>query len=188
MMKKVMGFVLMGALAMGLAGCYTVLRHPSVMEEERALAARDSTFAGSREATCTDCHNNEYDHQGNSPWGWHGWGGSYYGGYYPFGNYNYNYNYNPWQRYYYDPWWYNSGWGWGGWGGYYNPWPYYPGTPGDPGTPSDPRPVSRRGMSEPPPPSYNPPPAPQNQEPQQNPPEENNSNDNQRKGRRGSGK
>jgi hypothetical protein len=187
MMKTVKGFVLMGALALGLAGCYTVLKHPSVVPEERALAARESTVAEGRQAACTDCHNNEYDHQGSSHLNWGGWGGYYNGyGYTPFGYYSYN----PWQRYYYEPWWYNSGWGWGwgGWGGYNSPYPYYPGTPSEPGQPPQERPATRRGQSAPPPTFVPPPPSNQGQEPEQNKEQNNNSNDNQRRGRRGSGK
>ena len=187
MKRRIMDFMLMGALAVGLAGCYTVLRHPSVVQEERSLAARDSTVAEGRQATCTDCHNNEYDHQGSSHLGWGSWGGYYGGyGYAPFGYYSYN----PWQRYYYDPWWYNSGWGWGwgGWGGYNTPWPYYPGTPSEPGVPPQERPATRRGQSAPPPTFVPPPPSNQGQEPEQNQGQNNNSNDNQRRGRRGSGK
>ncbi len=89
MKRRIKDFMLMGALGLGLAGCYTMLRHPSVVQEERALASRDSTVAEGRQASCTDCHNNEYDHQGSSHLGWGGWGGYYGGyGYTPFGYYS----------------------------------------------------------------------------------------------------
>jgi len=168
-------------LIVALAGCYTVLKHPSVVDEEMAIAkSKDSTDAGSHEVTCTDCHNNEYDHRYGSHWGW-GWNDwGYYGGFYPFG---YSY-YNPWRHYYWDPWW--SGWGWGG---YYDPYPYYPGTPGTPGTPPPKRsPIGRGEMSpqqpptQAPPPSYNPP-APQNQEQEQ----QNNNQEQKKRGRSGRG-
>ncbi len=178
-------------LALGLGGCYTVLQHPGIVNEETGQKY-DSTYIASS-PSCTDCHNNQYDHRGYSShlWGYDGWDswGTYWGGFYP---YQY-YNNSPWSRYYYDPW-------WGGYGGWYgSPYPYYPypgggGSSGSSGPPPPDRPETRRGMppvpptTPAPPPTYNPPP-PQNQGQgqQENPQQQNNNNDqdNERRGRRG---
>lgn len=164
------GYLILLVVIIGLAGCYTVLRHPSVAEEETGVVY-ENRISG---VSCTDCHNNEYDHRWMSP---HGWGYGYWGsGYSPY----YYYGYSGWNNYYYNPWW--NGW----W--YYNPYPYYPSGGGNsvPGAPSPERPHSRRGDLGPPtgspPPAYTPPPPESQGQPQ---PENQQNQSDKRKGRRG---
>jgi len=138
-------------LMMGLAGCYTMLSHPQVANEE-LVAEHDTEMTGT---TCTTCHNNEYDHNRMSS---HGWGfGSWGSRNYPHNYYGYYGSYRGWQRYYYDPWW----WGWN-----YDPYRYNNpgggyGSSGGSAVGSPDRPDSRRGMQYLPPqpsPQYTPPP------------------------------
>jgi hypothetical protein len=163
-------------LGVTLAGCYTLLRHPTVLEERSDSTGYDHASG----YACTDCHNNLYDHHWDHRWsGGYGLWGGYWGGFYP---YRY-YPSSPWSRYYWEPWWS----GWGGW--YYNPPPYSPGTPAP--EPPD-RPQTRRALppspsgNPAPPPTMNPPPPTQGQ--QQGGQQDNNSqnqNSGERKGRRG---
>ena len=174
---KGLNLLLIILVAVGLAGCYTVLRHPSVADEEKG----EGYELESSGASCTDCHNNEYDHRWMSP---HTWG---YGSWLGYSRYNY-YGYGGWRSYYQDPWW----WGWGGW--YYDPWPFYPPGGGGSVTPMEPYPErsnTRRSLQQAPPstpppqtppPAYSPPPSQNQGEGQQN----NNTDDSGgRKGRRG---
>jgi len=142
-----------------IAGCYTMLSHPSVANDQQVVTQESETTGTS----CTTCHNNDYDHNRMTPhyWGFGSWGiRSYpYGYYNNFGYAGYG-GYYGWQRYYYDPWW---------WGYTYDPYPYYyPGGGGGSGgtgsgmsaTPD--RPETRRGWNgsgsntqpPPPPPVY----------------------------------
>jgi hypothetical protein len=162
----------------GLIGCYTVLHHPNVVQEETG-ASIDSESSG---VSCTDCHNNEYDHRWMSP---HNWSFGYWGQGYPSYYYGYGSVYGSWYNYYYNPW-------WGGW--YYDPWYYYPPWDGvsTPGIPSPDRPNSRRGLPTAPgmmpqinvpPPAYTPPPA----QPGGGDQGSDDSDSGDRKGRRGKG-
>lgn len=171
--KGVIGALALGLIVLGLVGCYTVLRHPSVAEEE-TISGTEPTTSG---ASCTDCHNNEYDHRWMYP---HSWGFGYWGGYHP----SYYYGYGSWRHYYWDPWW----WGWG----YYDPWPYYipGGGQASPASPSPERPETRRALPPAPPnlssppapmPSYTPPPQQSGDQQQQ----DDSSKSGERKGRRG---
>ncbi len=171
--KVGIGLTLLALIALGLAGCYTMLRHPQV-EDEDLVGQHESEMTG---ATCTDCHNNEYDHHRSSShyWGFGSWGIRTY----PYGYYGYT----GWQRYYYDPWWWGYGYG------YYDPWPYY--NPGGGGSgssalPSPQRPGRGRDLSPAPPtqpPPYTPPPAYSAPPSQQNQNNNENQGDNKRKGR-----
>ncbi len=109
--KAGFSLIIIVLLMLGLAGCYTMLNHPTVADEE-LVAEHDSELTGT---SCTACHNNEYDHNRMSPhnWGFGSWGIRNY----PYSYYSYYGSYGGWQKYYYDPWW----WGWN----YYNPYPPY---------------------------------------------------------------
>lgn len=138
-LKESVSVLIIIGVMIGISGCYTMLRHPTVAQEE-LVSGSDQELTG---ASCTDCHNNEYDHYRMSPhyWGFGSWGIRTY----PYGYYG---GYVGWQRYYYDPWW----WGWN----YYDPYPYYPYYPpgggggglGTVSAPSPDRPMTRRGLNE----------------------------------------
>ena len=188
--KMSIGLTLLALIALGSAGCYTMLRHPQVADEE-LVGQHESEMTGT---TCTDCHNNEYDHHRSSShyWGFGSWGIRTY----PYGYYGYT----GWQRYYYDPWWWGYGYGYG----YYDPWPYYnPGGGYGPGSgsgssPSPDRPSSRRGLQQapmgqpppnPPPPAYiSPAPSSPNQGGSSGQSQQGDNDNNKREGRRGGGK
>lgn len=171
--KGIFGTLFLGLVMLGLVGCYTLLRHPSVAEEEMVTGYEP----GPSGASCTDCHNNEYDHRWMYP---HTQGFGFWGRPSP---YSY-YGYGSWRHYYWDPWW--SGWG------YYDPYPYY--HPGGvsitPGPPSPERPESRRALP-PAPPNLSPPPTtmpsytPPNQQNEGQDQQNNSGESGERKGRRG---
>ncbi|MFH1219855.1 MAG: hypothetical protein V1694_05325 [Candidatus Eisenbacteria bacterium] len=86
--------IVLAAFGLLLAGCYTVLVHPTV----------ETTGEDTSPRMCSDCH--------SSP--------DYYYWHFP---YQYNwYSRNPsWGRYYHDPWWYDNYWYWKDDGGHGTP-------------------------------------------------------------------
>ncbi len=146
-------------LSISLVGCYTMIRHPTVSQpppihpDSAATYSHDSGY----NLSCTDCHNNQYDHR-RQVYYWNDWG------WYP----NYYTGYMGWRRYYWRPWWYDH---------YYRyPYGYYYGGGGGGGGSGDPpskREFGRREFSNPSPggpPVYAPPPVQQPQQPQSPPP------------------
>ena len=146
-------------LSVSLLGCYTMLRHPTVSQpppihpDSAATYSHDSGY----NLSCTDCHNNQYDHRRNVHY-WNDWD------WYP----NYYTGYMGWRRYYWRPWWYDH---------YYRyPYGYYygggGGGGGGSGDPPSKRTFGRRDSSNPPPggpPVYTSPPVQQPQQPQSPP-------------------
>jgi hypothetical protein len=79
--------VLIGAIGLFVAGCYTVLVHPQV----------EDTTADNSTQMCSDCHSSaDYNY-------WH----------FPYQNSWYSHS-RYWNSYYYDPWWYDDYWYWHG--------------------------------------------------------------------------
>jgi hypothetical protein len=81
------GLALLALLMFGLlvAGCYTVLVHPTV----------ETTGDNQTPRTCADCHSSA----------------DYYYWHFPY-QYNWYSRYPSWNRYYHDPWWYDNYWYW----------------------------------------------------------------------------
>jgi len=91
-MRKILAGLLPVALL--LAGCYTVLRHPQVADREPQEV---------RNERCVACHSDsDLD---DIEYGLHRYG------------YRHGYGYSPWERYYYNPWWYDDLWYWSPGGG-----------------------------------------------------------------------
>jgi hypothetical protein len=84
----IIGVVLIGAL-ITVHGCYTIIKHPSVMQTDDEAVAEHAN--GNRD--CVSCHQDYHQY----PYG-------YYYGYYP----NYYWDYNRWGQYYAYPWWWDT--------------------------------------------------------------------------------
>jgi hypothetical protein len=87
LLRTVMWSVLVGAIGLFVAGCYTVLVHPEV----------DNTAADNSTRMCSDCHSSADYYYWHSP---------YENSWYSHSRY--------WNSYYYDPWWYDDYWYWHG--------------------------------------------------------------------------
>ncbi len=144
-------------LSILMVGCYTMLKHPTVSQpppihpDSAATYSHDSGY----NLSCTDCHNNQYDHRRQVHY-WNDWE------WYP----NYYTGYMGWRRYYWRPWWYDH---------YYRN-PYYGnyygggGGGGGSGDPPSKRQFGRRESANPSPggpPVYLPPAVQQPQQPQE---------------------
>jgi hypothetical protein len=98
--KKIfmIGAVLIGAL-ITIHGCYTIIKHPSVMQADNTGEATEHAD-GNRD--CVSCHQDYHQY----PYG-------YYYGYYP----DYYRDYDRWGQYYAYPWWWDYYYDTGGSGG-----------------------------------------------------------------------
>jgi len=99
---------LAAVLLVSLAGCYTVLRHPTGGDVMSSTNTAHDGYASYGYRTCADCHADA----------------DYYHPYYRYGSSHYR-----WNDYYGSPWWYDNDWWWHD--------DYDHGDPGDPGPPPE---------------------------------------------------
>jgi hypothetical protein len=88
----IIGAILIGAL-ITIHGCYTIIKHPSVMQADNAGETGETAEHANGNRDCVSCHQ---DYQ-QYPYG-------YYYGYYP----GYYRDYSRWGQYYAYPWWWDS--------------------------------------------------------------------------------